>query len=532
MRLLRTALLASTIAATGGAALAQQGDAPEQDVASALSFLQKLSTHYSLLVLRTFVDVTYDRVAVQPNGTDLTISGVTLYPELPWDPEANCEVTIDRITTDDEISFQTVATALELTGVSVPAACFEREVAGMMSSFGYDGLVADTMSVGISYNLPSSSAQVNIQAAIVDAADVTVDADLNYIWFRFPTQGYSDEPQPIIQLGSAEIVVENNGLWEKLEPMLSAQMGDLNAVPQMIEMQMSQMLPMIGGNPLTPEDEAFIANVSEEVGRFLRDKDRIVISAAPEGGVWMDEDVFDSPQTMIKALQPKVSAVSMARAAIIPPADLAAAMADGAQLDDAQRLAVGEALLTGVGAPRNVEAGMGLLMPLAQNWNGEAAALLAHAAAADGEAETAYRMALIAMGGGDTSVLGVADDMEMSLDMATVLGLQDELFESWPGENDLGAKAEEAVKAGDVGEIRRIAAMLTTGRGAVRSYQNAMVAATLAAAAGDRSAAKMRDRLNTAFGGSEAWTALVADAEATALQIWTREGFGEAVAPK
>lgn len=522
MRLLRTALLASAMTATAAVALADDHEpAPQADLGPALSFLQKLSTHYSLLLARTFVDITYDRVAVDPNGTDMVISGVKLYPELPWDPEAKCEVTIDRISTDDEISFQTLASGLELSGVKAPLACFERQVAGMMSSFGYDGLTADTVSISVAYNLPSSSAQLSIQAAVADAADVSIDAEFGYVWFRFPLDGYGD-PIPVVQLKTAEVSIENGGIWEKLEPMLGAQMGDLSALPQMIEMQGAAML----GDP------AFAKNVSTEVARFLKDKDRIVISSAPQGGVWFDEDLFDNPQSILKALQPKVSANSLARQAIIPPDELAAATGDNATLDDAARMKIGTALLTGVGAPRNVDKGMELMMPLAEAWNGDAAAMLAKAAAAAGDKAKAYGLALTAMGGGSTAALGVADDMEQAMPLADVLAAQADMFKKWPGEDALGAKAEAAIKAGDVSGIRKIGMMMASGRGAVRSYENAMIAMTLAAAAGDRSAAGMRDRMNARFGGSAAWSALVENAEATALSLWTREGFGEAVAPK
>ena len=101
-----------------------------------------------------------------------------------------------------------------------------------------------------------------------------------------------------------------------------------------------------------------------------------------------------------------------------------AALAEGAQPDDAARLKIGRALVTGIGAPRSIPAGLDLLEPLARAWNGEAAALSADALAAFDQHEDAYEAALIALAAGELSAMGVADRMESLLPVPTIMSLQ------------------------------------------------------------------------------------------------------------
>ena len=98
----------------------------------------------------------------------------------------------------------------------------------------------------------------------------------------------------------------------------------------------------------------------------------------------LTEEMMTSPGALIAALDPVVSATPRAFREMIAPADLSAALAGGDALPPETRLRVGEALVTGIGAPRAVEVGRALLAPLAEVWNAPAALLTARAAQAAG----------------------------------------------------------------------------------------------------------------------------------------------------
>jgi TPR repeat protein len=209
---------------------------------------------------------------------------------------------------------------------------------------------------------------------------------------------------------------------------------------------------------------------------------------------------------------------------------MAAALADGASPDDDARMRIGSALLTGVGAPRSIEDGAKLMVPLARTWNGKAAAMLADAFESVGRDEEAYEMALIALASGELSALGTADALEARMPLDKVLAMQDSSGDNWPG----GAQFEEtfkaAITAGDVSQIRKLANATSVGRGLPRSYKAAYMLATLASAGGDRGAANLRDRMDRRFGGETHWQTAASEAAAVALTVWTEGGMGAAIA--
>lgn len=503
------------------------------DAASLYAFLQRIGGHYAIMVMRSFVDVTYDQLTIEPGTNQLIITGMKVYPEFPWDPDALCEVTIDRASTGDVLSFETVSTTYELSGVTAANACFDPEVAGMMGSFGYDGLTADNASISIAYNLPDSSADLTINASVSEALDVSISAAFDYLWFRIPIEGYGD-PIPVAQLAEAEISIENKGVWERVEPMVGAQLGDLNAVPQMAQAIVGQAFTEGGTRQPTPDETAFVETLSAELGRFLQEKNRIVVTAAPEDGVWLDESIFDSPSSMVAAFKPLISGTPNALRSIIPPAEMAAALADGANPDDATRMKIGKALLTGIGAPRSVEAGGELLIPLAKNWNGEAAALVADAAGDFGEHKIGYEMALIAIAQGESSAMGAADSLETDLSLADALAMQKEVSNNWPNNAEMTGAFQNAVAEGDITTIRNLANAASVGRNMPRDYEVAYALATLGAAAGDRASAALRDRMDRRFNAMDqaTWQKAASRAANEALAVWTEGGLGAAMAAK
>ena len=528
MRLAKSAVLAAALVTGGVAGMAPARAADATDAQSLLALFQRIMAHYSVLTARSFVDLTYEQLTIEPGTNSLVVSGLKVYPILDWDKDGKCEISVDRVVTTDLYSFETLATNIEVSGVTVPAACLEPSVGGMIGQFGYEQIVVDQASIGISYTLPDSSAEIVVQAAVKDALDVSITGEFSYLWFNIPIEGYGD-PYPVAQLSSAEIAIENKGLYEKLEPMIGAQMGDVNQVPQMIQMGLGQMLAEGGAREPSAVEAAFVENLATEVARFLKEKNRLVVTAAPNGGVWLDETAFGSPQNLISALRPKVSGVPAAYRKIIAPAELSAALGGGGALDDAARLRIGEALVTGVGAPRAVDAGANLLAPLAGAGNGNAAALIAKAYSATGRDAEGYEMALLALAAGEMSALGTADTLEGRMALADVLTIQEKIFAGWNDPNGFAAQIDAAGKAGDVGALRKAAAAISIGRSAPRSYAAAYLMATVAAAGGDRGAANLRDRLNRRFGNDPAWREAAAKAEAEAVQVWT-SGVGEAIA--
>lgn len=522
MKLHRSLCAASVLALTIGSASAQT-PAQVANTEAALNFVQRLAATYVVLIARAAVDLTYDSLTIDTSGQETVINGLTIYPVLDWDTEGACVVKIERLTGASSPSLVVLESDFELSGVSVPAACLDPGVGAMLASFGYPTLEIDRAAVSLAYDVPSSGAQMLISADVNDAADITVSADFEYVWFTGILEG--DDPEPVGKLANAEIAIENAGIWERVSPMLGQQFGDLNQIPAMIGPMMGQMLAEPGQAP-TAEALAFVDNVSAEMTRFIQNGDRIVLSIEPEGGLWLSEDIFDTPQSTLAALKPRLSGAPLGISRMLSPATLSAAMAGGAGLDDAQRLAAGKALITGIGAPRAFAEGIALLTPLADSWNADAAALVAEALDADGDSAKSYDMALRAAAGGAAGSIGMADALEGKLDAATVIAAQAGALAAWPDLAGWINAKEAAEAAGDIAALRRLAFDASAGHGMPRSYREAYYLASLAAAGGDSSAAALRDRLDRSFSGADgardpAWVEASGAAASAALTAWT-----------
>ena len=301
-------------------------------------------------------------------------------------------------------------------------------------------------------------------------------------------------------------MVEDMGLARRIEPIVLEQAGFGNPdIPRMLQSAVLRMLEIDESQPLSEEEQAFAEELSAGITAFWEDRQPLVVTVNPVDDVFSDDIFLFSEGDRLGFLRPKVSNLPSALQSIVPPADVAAALADAAGLDDATRMKIGTALLTGDGAPRSIEAGARILLPVAMNGSGEAAVTLATAYQTVGQVEDAYRIALIALASGERSALAIADELERRMPLVEIMTLQDEVSGDWPGRAGFETTVDAAVADGDIRAIARHAHAASAGRDLPRSFGNAYMLATLAAAAGDRSAARLRDRLDLRFGGDAYW---------------------------
>jgi TPR repeat protein len=178
-------------------------------------------------------------------------------------------------------------------------------------------------------------------------------------------------------------------------------------------------------------------------------------------------------------------------------------LAPGARLD------VGRALVTGIGAPRDIAAGVALLEGLAGTGDADAAALLAEALEPR-DPEAAYGWALRAAAAGAPGAAARLDRLEREVPPAAALAAQDTLA----GPLDAVAGAGRAVLS-DLAQAR------LTGQGAVRSYRHAATLARLIGASGDPEGHALLQEIDARMaGGGAAWSAVEDEAAATAIALW------------
>lgn len=543
-------VLALALAAAPGAA------APAEPAGTVLDWLHGVqlgATQGALLALRSVVDLTYEAVTVDRRTGDVVVSGLTLLPEVAWDPKRRCRIRAARLVLVGRSAGdgQRLDLSAEADRLTVPAECLQPAVGLMVGSFGYGTLELEDAALRLEFELPSGAARLYLDGSVPDAATVAVSADFDYLWLRdgstlppaavdatAPGDGAAagDRPAavPVAVLSRAEVTVENTGLYERLAPLLMLQFGGPDAAAGQLRGLLAPLLEEAGGR-LGPGASAFVDNLASELSRFMRDGDQLVLTLAPEGGVRLDDGLFQTPERAVAALAPRVSATAAPPEGLVSPAALRAALDAEGDLPEAARRRIGLALISGEGAPLNRAAGIALLEPLAASWDAEAAAAIAEALLALGEPARAYPMALRALAGQAARADALADRAEAAIDTGALLAAQQAAFEAWPGRQAWQAATEADEAAGAVSALARRGRAASEGRQMPRSYANAYRLASLAATAGDRGAAILRGRIDARLSDLDgvadpAWAALRADVEQAVLEAWMQPGgFGPRV---
>ncbi|MEM9049154.1 MAG: hypothetical protein AAGC92_10575 [Pseudomonadota bacterium] len=524
--MIRTTMLG---AATASALAFQPTVAAAQDANAAAQFLQNTLRAYTVLFLRSVVDFTYDSLSYDPLS-GLVATGVKIYPPLDWlEGEEECEISIGRLSITGGLTSDMISEVVELTDLAVPPICLEDEPRMFLNGIGYAGVDVSAAVIDLSYDLPSSGLQMAVQASLPDAIALDLTADFSYFWFAGLIE---DDPYPVIQLSSAEVTVSNQGVWQRVSPMIEGMVGAVDAIPNMVTGGLTSELTNGGSGTMSPAETAFVTSLGDALTSFVAESDRITARIAPEGGVWIDEYIFDGPDTLIEALEPVVSNGPHLATTMIEMQLLKDALNAGDKLSMEQALIAGRALMTGIGAPRNRDAAVSLLVPrAAQSWNAEAALILAQGLHDAGSHNAAYPYALVAMAGGSTDAIATAASIEAALDASTVLETQDVILANFPGDAGLSMRTAGLSNDPDVSEMRRLALELRQGIGVPRNYALAYLWASLAAAGGDLVAANLRDDLDemAQMVGGEAWKAAFEAASAEALVLWSQSGIGEKI---
>ncbi|GIX13167.1 MAG: hypothetical protein KatS3mg118_1126 [Paracoccaceae bacterium] len=514
------AVAASMVALGSGPAAAQERD-------RTLELLGNMVRAQLVLMLRGAVEFTYESLSYDLHS-GATATGVRIYPRLDWlGQDERCEIVIGRLALNGETLADSMSQVIEVTEVTVPPVCLEEEMRGTLGQLGYEGLAIDTAVLRLDYQLSSAAARLTLQAAMRDAVTLNASADFAY----FGVEGlFEDDPRPTVLMSGAELSLTDAGLWSRVEPMVGGMVGSVDAIPDMVAGGVMQELTRGGQREISPAGQAFVDSLGAALGQFVAGKGRLTVRAAPQEPVWLNADVFDSPDALVEALAPVVSTEPHSAMRVLAPELLRAALSEADGLSEAERLAAGRALMSGIGAPRNRDAAMKLLVPLAAgSWNAEAAMILAEGLAAAGRMDAAYPYALVALAGGMPGAGALAARIEGALDAADMLKAQSVILAAFPEDPDLAARRAEVIANATVEGLRKLAFDAYLGRSVPRSYPTAYLFATLAAAAGDQASANLRDDLDRMAAGRPELAAAFAEMAAEAERIWAEDGLGAAI---
>lgn len=472
-------------------------------------------------LVRTQMDLVYEDLSVDLRRSKVTMSGITAWPFFDWDFDLACQIDIDSLSLSANPinQIERVSFKARITGMTLQPACLPEEMQEAIGFAGLSELTVPRMTFDVDYGVPGSDALIRMFADVADVGTIDAMGDFSYFWF----DGRDDmeEPEPVWFLRRATLAIENKGIWEAVSGELPPFVTDPASLGGLSGMMREGLLEMAReGNPdastITDEQQAFLDSAMTAWEGFLANPESLVLETGIDGDAYIDiYAIEDDPAELFYILQPTVALVP-ARVTEALSADLLrAAMSDDASLTDADRLTVGEALISGVGAPRNVAEGMKLLMPLAEGGDPEAALMVAEALSAT-DANAAYLWALRAGRAGAAGAAAMLDTLERDMAFATVLQLQDQLSgnDSHPG---------SALRT--VSTIRDQAAMRLSGVGMARHYGIAAMWAMLAKAAGDPEAADILQEIDVTveLEGTDAaiaWAEVEAEFAALAMEVW------------
>lgn len=488
----------------------------------------------ALLSLRGVTDLTWAGLDVDAATGSVALTGVVARPLLDWDDDFECAVTAERIDVDIANSAPRGTLRMTLLGIEVGSACLPPHQREPLAALGVAAPAVDFAALTLDYRTGPSAMDLHALLSLRDAGEVEVSAAFAYVGVE-PVH-MSGAGEPVVQLAEFELTYADSGLFARAAPLIEAELGDVAALPAAADLALREALTG-GARPARAAEVALIGSLSRTLERFLADPGRITLSARPDEPLWLTGGDVEDIAWLVAELKPRFSIEPLAATGLLAPALVAA---EPATLAEADRRALGLALLTGRGAPRAVGRGLAVLAPLVAAWDEPAALAVAQAGAltsADApEGRVAYRAAIVAAAGGSAEAVALLGGMEAALPAAAVLETQTAALADWPEAAAFEASLAAARASGDVAALRAAALRLISGVGAPRAYGRAYALAALAAAGGDRGSAALRDRIDRrieAAGPQDrlAWAVAVAAAEAEALAAWN-DGFAEAVASR
>ncbi|OAN68282.1 hypothetical protein A8B83_02335 [Rhodobacteraceae bacterium EhC02] len=421
------------------------------------------------LTIRSFLDVTYTALDVDIRRGAVTVRNIKAYPRIAATDFADCRVEIRRLEINGAglASPESIKLDLRADDLRMSNTCLMPPVSEKLAEAGLPTLRMPRAVLQLNYHVPSAKTQITGFAVADDLAELSFDVDLDYFWIDASVP----DPYPVILLERAEVTLRNLGIWELLNEAMPDEALNPEVAPAILQLGAAQSLVEAGANE--PFAVALSAQIAQAWSAFLLEPKMLAAAFEPKAPVFVDLVVFeDRPGEMLSQLAPTISATPITRVSPLSVDLLRSALSGSTNLSAEDRLKAGRQLATGIGAPRNIEAGIKLLLPLAVRGDEDALEAIAALRADAFRAEDYAKMTEVAVGKPD--VVALLDDLEARIGLATAITFQAD-FELNPSFDGIATVQDLRSRALDHLEGSRVP----------RSFARAAYWAYLAAAAGD-----------------------------------------------
>lgn len=444
--------------------------------------IAELLVQYGIQTARGYVDITYEDLSVDVLRSNASARQVKIWPMHDWDGGEDCVISIEKVELIGNVFTNTEDSRGEIAvqGLNAPLVCLPAEMRIPVVAAGQQRIQVSLLRSTFDYNVPSSSFKAQVTARLPSFAAFDFRADVQYIsyWFRDAPPSY-----PVIYLDGARLRVENLGGWEELRPVLPPRLTDpergAEALAELLVAYLASAFDIT--RPFSAAQQGFIDSATTTWAEFLADPTQLTLSFLDDtdGAVFIDFEGLDrNEEDPFEELQPKLTSGWRPVSTLMSLETITSALNDET-FDSREKLKVAEALISGIGVPRNTTLGMAILTELAGAGEVRAQTALAELLS-ERDTEEAYALAIAAANNGSESAVLLLDQLERDMTWNTVTQLQ-------PA--SLRDAIDAIVSEEDVASIRALASDSLRGVGAPRSYSRAMYWGLLGQAFGDQESA-------------------------------------------
>ena len=506
------AACAACVVLAGSPVAAQQTSRPSLWDFFSAENLATVMGHTLISWARLLADIRYEQLSVDPVAGQITLTGLTVSPFIPGFPSNACQVRATRATINggpiDQITQGQSRIALD--DMTMTAGCLPLDAANTLRGLGFRNLHANRAEIFIKYDYPSGGVDFRIHADLEKFASVSLAGEFAYVSVRMNFE--TEEPVVASDLTAAELTVQDRGGWDIAQKFLPPELKSPESAGQAVALGLEQALTEGNGlgKPPSARQGDFAVQAARVAERFVAGERTFTVSTnIGERPLRLDAGLVENPRALFDALNPSIATTAPAITSAIPVAALQAAM--NAETPPENALELGRALATGLGAPRNENRALHLLAPLARNGDRDASFLIARLIGETRPAE-AYPHALLAAVASLPGSLALADRIERRLTFQQAVDTQ----------NTMTGSPDESLYD-DVGAMRTAAREYLIGVNRPRSWRAAYYWASMAAAAGDRGGAALRDEFDDMLrlrGDGDAWRTEAAKLENGVLRDW------------
>lgn len=478
----------------------------------------------AIAALRTQMELEYEFLSTDVMRGTVSISGITARPLLPYDRARQCVVTVERavLNTDVAKPFEVSSTAnVNLIGARASSACLPPDIALGLRATGMTGIDLEQFKIRAAYMYPTG--ETSLDASIVIGGFAALDVSTSGM--ILPRIGRSGPSEPAFRVLRAVVSLKDMGGWQTVSALLPENLRNGQTIKVIGAEQVTQFLSNNGLRTVTGVERNFVAQLMDRVEDFINDPGELTVEARlPPTGIVVEPDLYTrEPQALISTLALEAGTTPLSRTRILSDAELAA-LSDPSNLNSAELLDLGRALLNGEGVPQTPALVPDLLAPVLNDQvNAPQAAALIARSMTDRDSAGAYPFALQAAAGGIKTAVSLLDRLESQMTTSQVLEVQSE------GHGQL-ISATTAIDADDPRELRRLALAYLAGTGVTRSYKQAYYFALLAEAAGDIGASALKTEIEDRFAArgpevAATWAAASAEIQTKALEDWVSGGL-------